>query len=131
MDVDSARAHLAARYTELADASVERMVRAIASSDLQSEWRDIAVRWEPDCKTERPPASAEDAEAALVLLTLVRRMLDQDERRLIDIARDRKVTWPRIARALGLGQPQGAQQRRKRLAAGDRLPDPSRRTSGS
>lgn len=129
MDIEAARAHLVARYPALANDSTERMVHAIASSDLRVEWRDIAVRWESDCKTEQPPASAEDAEAALVLLALVRRMLDDDERRLIDIARDRRATWPRIAEALGLGQPQGAQQRRKRLEAKDALLDPARRTS--
>ncbi|MFF1733713.1 AAA family ATPase [Streptomyces sp. NPDC058247] len=129
MDIEAAAAHLVSRYPELNNTLPERMVHAIASSDLRVEWRDIAIRWEPDFKTEQPPASAEDAEAALVLLALVRRMLDNDERRLIDIARDRKVTWPRIAEALGLGQPQGAQQRRKRLEAEDALLDPARRTS--
>ncbi|MFI8944079.1 AAA family ATPase [Streptomyces syringium] len=129
MDIEAATAHLASKYPELNNTLPERMVHAIASSDLRVEWRDLAIRWESDSKTERPPASAEDAEAALVLLAMVRRVLDDDERRLIDIARDRMVTWPRIAEALGLGQPQGAQQRRKRLEAEDALIDPARRTS--
>lgn len=128
MDVNSARAHLAARYPDLANASSAQMVHAIASSDLQAAWRESAIRYDPD-GAELPPVTAADAEAALVLLVLVRRMLDQDEQRLIDIARDRQVTWPRIAQALDLHHPQGAQQRRKRLTAPDPLLDPSRRTS--
>lgn len=130
MDVNSARAHLAARYPNLANASSAQMVHAIASSDLQAAWRESAIRYDPD-GAELPPVTAEDAEAALVLLVLVRRMLDQDEQRLIDIARDRQVTWPRIAQALDLHHPQGAQQRRKRLDLPDSLLDPSRRTSVS
>lgn len=130
MDANTARAHLAARYPDLADAPLGRMVNAVASSDLRTEWRDWAVRYGPD-GAELPPVTAADAEAALVLLAEVRETLDQDEQRLIDIARDRQVTWPRIARALGLRHPQGAQQRRKRLTAPDPLFDPSRRTSVS
>src|SRR5579875_2274987 len=41
--------------------------------------------------------------------------LDDTERTLIDLARHHGVTWPRIARALGVGTAQAAQQRRRRL----------------
>lgn len=127
MDTDAAEQHLTERYPDLAGASPERMVNAIASSDRRIEWRDLALRWYPDL-AERPPATAEDAEAALVLLARLRTQLDDNERDLINIARDRNLTWRRIAHALGHRDSQGAQQRRKRL--GDRtdsLLDPSRR----
>jgi hypothetical protein len=130
MDIDASREHLAARYPDLSGKEDARLVTAVASSDLPEAWRDIAVRLDQRAQPF-PPVSAEDAEAALVLLAYVRKTLDLDEKRLLDIARDRGVTWPRIAAALELGSAQGAQQRRKRLdSVREYLEiDPSRRSS--
>lgn len=96
----------------LPDASI---IAAIASTDYRVEWRDACVRYTEDFKTETPPASRDDALDALTLLRKLREHLDTDERRLIDMARREKATWPQIAKRLGLASPQAAQQRRKRL----------------
>lgn len=111
-----ARQHLIQKYPNLGpDQDDARLVSAIGSSDYRLEWRDIAVRWFDDFKTPRPPASREDVLAALCLLRSVREQLDVDERRLIDMARREKATWPQIAAELGHSSAQAAQQRRKRL----------------
>jgi len=139
MTPEEARAHIIIRYPLLAKHEHDdaRMVSAIASSDLREEWRDIAVRWRlgpdgtPGVGIEQyPPASAEDFEAALTLLVGVRRALDNAEARLLDSAKDRKMTWPQIARTQGLNSAQGAQQRRKRLPEATDLIDPDRRVGG-
>ncbi|MFF8610887.1 hypothetical protein ACF06X_33815 [Streptomyces sp. NPDC015346] len=132
MDAKAARDHLTAKYPLLLNADDAQLVHAISSSDFRVEWRNVAIRhdWDGDPDRELPPVTAEDTEAALVILADLRKRLDAQEKILIDTARDRKVSWPRIAQALGLSSPQGAQQRRKRLDAKtwlDSLLDPSRR----
>lgn len=61
-------------------------------------------------------APIESVLAALCQVAAERDRLDRVERTLIDTARDRRVTWSQIGRALGLRSAQAAQQRRKRLA---------------
>jgi hypothetical protein len=53
-------------------------------------------------------------------IAAARARLDERELDLIDRARRRGATWAEIARALGLGSRQAAEQRHRRLAAGAR-----------
>ncbi len=55
-------------------------------------------------------------EAGLRLLASARAELDQVEAGLMFAARAAGMTWPEIARALGLSSPQAAQQRLHRVA---------------
>lgn len=131
VDRDAARKHLIARYPKLDGEFNPALVHAVATSDFREEWRSVAVRWRQGSMELAEPASAQDLEAALVLLADVRDALDLDERCLIDAARDRGMTWPQIAGALNLKSAQGAQQRRKRLREGFNPVDPARRTGNA
>lgn len=62
-----------------------------------------------------PLVSMQEVLDALHKVRGQRDRLDDAERALIDMARRHGVTWPRIARALGAGSAQAAQQRRKLL----------------
>lgn len=53
--------------------------------------------------------------AALALLPAARAEVDQLEAALLFIARAHGMSWARISHALGLGSPQGAQQRSDRV----------------
>jgi hypothetical protein len=127
----AASQRLVARYPlmhGLPDASI---IAAIASTDYRVEWRDVCVRWQEDMRTETPPVTQADALDALTLIRQLREHLDTDERRLIDMARREKATWPQIAKRLGLSSPQAAQQRRKRLESANLFAeflDPDRAT---
>jgi hypothetical protein len=59
--------------------------------------------------------TVDDVMDALARLAHVRNDIDRVERELIGAARDRHVTWPDIATALGLGSRQAAEQRWLRL----------------
>ncbi|MDX3527117.1 hypothetical protein P1P75_11850 [Streptomyces sp. ID05-39B] len=111
----AAAERLVARYPLMQGLPDASIIMAIASTDYRLEWRDVAVRYERDFSTETGPASQDDALDALTLIRKLRENLDTDERRLIDMARREKATWPQIAKRLGLSSPQAAQQRRKRL----------------
>jgi hypothetical protein len=66
----------------------------------------------------RSPAAGigeEDLVAALTLLSAARAEVDQIEAALLFTARAERLSWARIARALGLGSPQAAQQRFERV----------------
>ncbi len=53
--------------------------------------------------------------AALTLLAAARAEIDQAEAALLFSARAQGLSWPQIARAMGLGSPQAAQQRFDRV----------------
>lgn len=53
--------------------------------------------------------------AALALIGPARTEMDDTERRLIDEARRRRISWKTLGQTLGLTSPQGAQARRARL----------------
>jgi hypothetical protein len=63
-------------------------------------------------------SDAAEVLAALAGVPAVRKDLDRLERELIGAARDLGVGWPAIARALGLGTRQAAEQRWLRLRGG-------------
>ncbi|AVT40441.1 hypothetical protein [Plantactinospora sp. BB1] len=63
--------------------------------------------------------------AALRLLDGVRAGLDEAERRLVEAAREQRVSWAQIATALGLASRQAAEQRWVRLS-GAATRDPAR-----
>jgi hypothetical protein len=122
---------LSERYPRLDKTSFSRVVSAIASSPKVEAWRDIAVTFAGlDVTAEvLPLASKDDALDALEILAVLRRMMDADERLLIDLARGQGATWPEVAKALTIGSPQGANQRRKRLGdkpSDSRFLDPDR-----
>lgn len=119
----AAAGRLVARYPLMQGLPNASIIAAIASTDYRVEWRDACVRWKEDFKTETPPASRDDALDALTLLRELREHLDTDERRLIDMARREKATWPQIAKHLGMSSPQAAQQRRKRLESANLFAD--------
>jgi hypothetical protein len=64
---------------------------------------------------DEPSASMQEVLGALDEIRDARHRLVDAERTLIDTARRQGVTWSRIARALGVGSAQAAQQRHKRL----------------
>jgi hypothetical protein len=57
-----------------------------------------------------------DLLAALTLLSAARAEVDQIEAAVLFTARAQGLSWPRIARAMGLGSAQAAQQRFDRVA---------------
>ncbi|WP_206682250.1 hypothetical protein [Dietzia sp. B19] len=61
-------------------------------------------------------ASHEDVRAALALLASARADLDALESGLMLIARAEGLTWPDIAKQLGVKSPQAAQQRFQRVS---------------
>lgn len=70
---------------------------------------------------DRPRPTASDVQDALALAVRARSDLDYQEERLIDLARSqtddrRRLTWAEIAKALGMGSAQAAQQRYRRRA---------------
>lgn len=63
----------------------------------------------------RPGKPADEVLTALADLAVVRTELDEIERDLIQDARDARVSWARLATALGLASRQAAEQRMLRL----------------
>lgn len=61
-------------------------------------------------------ASVEELDAALSMMEAARADLDTLEIALLLTARAEGMTWAEIARALGLGSPQAAQQRFQRIS---------------
>jgi hypothetical protein len=61
-------------------------------------------------------ASVEELDAALSMMEAARDDLDTLEIALLLTARAEGMTWAEIARALGLGSPQAAQQRFQRIS---------------
>lgn len=66
---------------------------------------------------DEPELDTDDLTAALTLVPLARADLDEVELSLLMVARRRGMTWSEVARGLGLGSAQAAQQRHDRLAA--------------
>ncbi|WP_213453402.1 hypothetical protein [Rhizomonospora bruguierae] len=66
------------------------------------------------------PADGPALEETLAAIALVRAELDGAERRAIERARAGGLTWQRVARALGLGSRQAAEQRWLRLTRSQR-----------
>jgi hypothetical protein len=66
---------------------------------------------------EEPEVDQADITAALTLLPLARREMDELESGLLQMARGRGLTWQDIAFGLGLGTPQAAKQRYERLCS--------------
>ncbi|PTR25842.1 hypothetical protein C8K36_106276 [Rhodococcus sp. OK519] len=65
---------------------------------------------------DEPDVDTADVTAALGLIPKARAEMDQLEALLLDIARQRGMTWQEIAFGLGLGSTQAARQRYDRLA---------------
>ncbi len=101
--------------------SRHRILTAISTMDFRPECR---------AKEARSMRSADDRDIldALFQVKAERHCIDTTERRLIEMAKRRGVTWPYIALALDVGTPQAAQQRYKRLVTStspdDKLLDP-------
>ncbi|WP_433349561.1 DNA-binding protein [Micromonospora sp. CA-111912] len=83
---------------------------------------------------DEEPVDSADLVAALTLVPHVRAELDALEAGLLQLARDRGLTWQAIAHGLGLGSAQAARQRFERLtgrvdvvAEGDARNDGTRR----
>ncbi|MER6062399.1 hypothetical protein ABT167_14625 [Streptomyces sp. NPDC001792] len=63
-----------------------------------------------------PDVTETDVLAALMVNRALREKLDRDELDLINLARDKKTTWARIAGALGMRNRQSAERRRLQLS---------------
>ncbi|MGB8938886.1 MAG: DNA-binding protein [Streptomyces sp.] len=71
-----------------------------------------------------PEVDHADITAALTLMPMARREMDEVESALLQMARGRGMTWPEIAFGLGLGTPQAARQRYERLVGRTATVDP-------
>lgn len=90
-----------------ASASPMGVVEAVSTCDEDGAWRSSALRG--------ADVTTADVVDALTLVRSARHSLDSAERRLIDAARSRDLSWKEIAHALDIDSPQGAQSRRQRL----------------
>lgn len=122
--ISAARERLASRYprdahpsdvTALAwspTAFEAELSEAISTGDNRREWTHPALGLRDDAPG---PLTAEDITDALALSAYATYDRLKAERNLIDMARRRGVSWPRIARALALPDGRAAQRHHQLL----------------
>ncbi|MGA4867212.1 hypothetical protein ACPB9J_31735 [Streptomyces lavendulocolor] len=90
---------------------------------------DIATRYDRITKRARegagPVVSETEVLAALRVTRTLRSKLDEDELALINLARQKRITWARIAEALEMRNRQSAERRRLQLSRAARRHDGS------
>jgi hypothetical protein len=92
------------------DAAIRcRILTAVSTMDFYEEFKHESVK-------SPGPFADRDILDALFQIRAHRSDLDDVERRLIEMARRRGITWQHISIALDVGTAQAAQQRHKRLA---------------
>lgn len=122
--ISAARERLASRYprdahpsdvTALAWSPIAfeaELSEAISTGDNRREWTHPALGLRDDAPG---PLTAEDITDALALSAYATYDRLKAERNLIDMARRRGVSWPRIARALALPDGRAAQRHHQLL----------------
>lgn len=122
--ISAARERLASRYprdarpsdlTALAWSPIwfeAEMSEAISTGDNRREWTHPALGLRDDAPG---PLTTEDITDALALSACATYDRLRAERNLIDMARRRRVSWPRIARALALPDGRAAQRHHQLL----------------